>query len=178
MFTDRAFLIVCRPGGGVTGELLTLPRSSSPVRCGPSMQLGGSCSSADVAAGRHKSERLAVNLAVNQPLHCCGVGHERQYARRPGASGDITRWRPGRGPRRCGRPQAFVGPSGSDAAVGLVNAAPAVQPQAGPRPASRAPRWSTPRVDRAPSDAEPHRWVKATRRPPARHLPREGSIVP
>jgi len=34
------------------------------------MQIDGSCSSADVAAERHKSEQLAVNLAVNQPLHC------------------------------------------------------------------------------------------------------------
>jgi hypothetical protein len=50
--------------------LVTLPRPSSAVRCRPSMQIDGSCSSADVAAERHKSEQLAVNLAVNQPLHC------------------------------------------------------------------------------------------------------------
>jgi hypothetical protein len=74
MFTDRAFLIVCRPGGGVTGELLTLPRPSNAVRCRPSLQADGSCSSADVAAEQPESERLAVNLAV---------GQQESHARRP-----------------------------------------------------------------------------------------------
>jgi hypothetical protein len=32
------------------------------------VQVDGSCSSADIPAERHESERLAVNLAVNQPL--------------------------------------------------------------------------------------------------------------
>jgi hypothetical protein len=50
--------------------LLTLPRPSRPVRCRPSMQVDGSSLSADVVAEWHESERLAVNLAVNQPLHC------------------------------------------------------------------------------------------------------------
>ena len=48
----------------MTSELLTLPRPSNAVRCRPSLQVDGSCSSADVAGGRHESERLAVNLAV------------------------------------------------------------------------------------------------------------------
>jgi hypothetical protein len=51
--------------GGVTRELLTLPRPFSAVRCRPSMQVDGLCLSARVAPERHVSERLAVNLAVN-----------------------------------------------------------------------------------------------------------------
>ena len=45
---------------------LTPPDASSVVRCHPSLQVDGSCSSADVAMERHESERLAVNLAVSQ----------------------------------------------------------------------------------------------------------------
>jgi hypothetical protein len=66
--TDPAFLVVCgpdaRPSGGMTGELLTLPPPSNVVRCRPSLQVD--CSSADIPTERHKSERLAVNLAVKQ----------------------------------------------------------------------------------------------------------------
>jgi hypothetical protein len=51
----------------VTSELLTLPRPSNVVRCRPSLQVDGSCSSADVAAKRHESDWLAVNLAVKSP---------------------------------------------------------------------------------------------------------------
>jgi transposase len=50
----------------LTFALVTLPRSSRAVRYCPSLQVDGSSSSADVAAERHKSERLAVNVAVSQ----------------------------------------------------------------------------------------------------------------
>jgi hypothetical protein len=73
--TDRAFLVVCGPDAGpsgrMTGELLTLPRPSNVVRCRPSLQVDGSCSSVDVAAGRHESEWLAVNLAVKSLSNQC-----------------------------------------------------------------------------------------------------------
>ena len=55
----------------MTGELLTLPRPSGVVRCRPSLQVDGSCSSADVATERHESERLAVNLAVKSLSNKC-----------------------------------------------------------------------------------------------------------
>jgi hypothetical protein len=49
----------------MTGELLTLPRPFSAVRCHASMQLDSSCSSTDVARECHAFVRLAVNLAVS-----------------------------------------------------------------------------------------------------------------
>jgi hypothetical protein len=58
-------------GPRATCGLLTLPRPSSAVRCRPSLQVGGSCSSADVVAERHESEWLAVNLAVKSRSTRC-----------------------------------------------------------------------------------------------------------
>src|SRR5918996_2804479 len=50
----------------MTGELRTLPRPSSAVRCRPFMQVDGSCSSADVAGERRESEWLAVKSFSKQ----------------------------------------------------------------------------------------------------------------
>jgi hypothetical protein len=73
--TDRAFLVVCGPDAGpsrgMTGDLLTLPRPSSAVRCRPSLQVDGSPSSAEVAREWHESVRLAVNLAVKSLSNQC-----------------------------------------------------------------------------------------------------------
>jgi hypothetical protein len=55
----------------VTRELLTLSHPSNVVRCRPSLQVDGSCSSADVAAEPHESEWLAVNLAVKPLSNQC-----------------------------------------------------------------------------------------------------------
>jgi hypothetical protein len=66
---DRALLIICGPdvgpSGGVTGELLTLPRPSSVVRCRPFLQVNDLCLFTGVVLERCEYERLAVNLAVN-----------------------------------------------------------------------------------------------------------------
>jgi hypothetical protein len=72
----------------VTGELLTLPRPPNVVRCRPSLQVEGSCSSVDVAAERHESEWLAVNLAVKSLS--INAGRRRGGVGQPMPPGAVT----------------------------------------------------------------------------------------
>jgi hypothetical protein len=98
--TDRAFLVVCGPdagpSGGMTGELLTLPRPSDAVRRRASAQVDVVHLSAGVLSERPKFKRLAVDLAVSR----------RCVAHIPMPLAEGRRQGPGRAP---GRPQVLPG---------------------------------------------------------------------